>query len=87
MDLLDEINLIDSSRRFRLRMPNELVQELDGHGAKSAEGQGITRSQITSWLVQGICPNFRAWDLDLRVSSPRTIAQSLRTFGWAGKDG
>ena len=66
---------------------NELVQELVGRGAKSAEGRGITRSQITSWLVQGICPNLREWDSDPRGFSIRIIAQSSRTFGWTGKDG
>ena len=69
VDLLDEINLIDLSRRFRLRRPDELVQELVGRGARSTEGCGTIRSQITSWLVQGICANLRAWDSDPAVSS------------------
>ena len=49
IDLLYEINLIDSSRSFRLQTPRQASSRARWTWrAKSAEGRGTTRSQITS---------------------------------------
>ena len=54
VDLLDEINLIDTSHRFPLQPPDGQPPEHGGHGVRITEEPGTTRSQTTLWLVQGI---------------------------------
>jgi hypothetical protein len=84
VDLLDEINLIDSLRSFRLRTPQQAGTQARWTWSQRRQGTRYY-TQLTSWLVRGTSPDLRAWDSDPRGFSTRIIAQSLRIFGWEGR--
>ena len=69
VDLLDEINLIDTSRRFA---PRRLKQQKTGRvglGGKNGMGGRIIPSLITSWHGRGTCDDFG------RLASPEESAE------------
>jgi hypothetical protein len=81
VDLLDEINLIDMSRRFAPRRPKWL------QNSKSGRGGRIIPSLITSWHGKGTGNNFGRSASNGLGTTILTIGPSSRQSDAGGSDG
>ena len=87
VDLLDEINIIDTSRRFPLRMPRWATTRARWTWSQKRQGARYCTQPDYFIARAGEIAHYKGVGLDPRGTSTRTIAQLLQTFGWEGQDG
>jgi hypothetical protein len=80
-DLLDEINLVDTSRKLHFDGAASRRQGRAGRGVKSVGGVGYTPSWTTSWQGRGILGDFGRSASNLHQFTIPITARLLRTCG------